>query len=279
MFDPQKFACMGVGLEYHANQNKPRTEPLRLSPLFDYLEIQPPHLLQDPGLIEAMGDTRALLHSSSLSLGSVGMPMEPELLEWTCTLLHQLRKPWFGEHISWTRFPGGNTRHFVLPYLGDAVRDTVIANARALHQKTGLPVLLENAPRTLILDMPGDASEADFMRDVVDGADAGFILDIDNARATAKAKGQHLRRYIDSLPLDRTVEIHVHNPLVDRDLLWQVLGDAPVRAVTLGWGTRELNYPVLIETVQALKARIREKASRGVDALERPARPHAGATG
>jgi SagB-type dehydrogenase family enzyme len=239
MFDPRILPTLGVGVEYHAHSDSPRQAPLCVMKAVDYIEIQPPHLIFDPLLLEALGDVRAVLHSSDLSLGSIGVPMDREFLTLTCRLLKQTRTPWFGEHISWNRFPGGDTRHFVLPFLGDEVRDAVIANARELTRLTGLTVLLENAPRTLVVDVDGDAPEPQFMREVVEGAEAGFILDVDNARATARTCGLDLREYILSLPVERTVEIHVHDPVADRELYWQILEQAPVRALTIGWSARD----------------------------------------
>jgi len=239
MFDPRPLPTLGVGVEYYTRSNASRQGALHVMSAVNYIEIQPPHLIFDSCLLDAVGNVRPVVHSSDLSLGSIGVPMDREFLALTCRYLKQTRTPWFGEHISWNRFPGGDTRHFVLPFLGDEVRDAVVANARELARLTGLTVLLENAPRTLVVDVDGDASESQFMREVVEGAGAGFILDVDNAKATARTRGLNIREYILSLPVERTVEIHVHDPLADRDLYWHILEQAPVRALTIGWEARD----------------------------------------
>lgn len=267
MFDATDLPVLGVGLEYWVAMDVPRTSALAVPVMFDYVEIQPPHVIFDPGLLGALGSTRPLLHSSDLSLASVGMEMDSEYLALTYRLLRATASPWLSEHISWNRFPGGDTRHFILPFLGDEVRDAVIANARILHAQSGLPVLLENAPRTLIVDLPGDAPEPLFMREVLEGADAGLVLDIDNAHATARAKDQGLLDYLRGLPLERTVEIHVHDPVADWQLLWPIAQLPSVRAVTLGWSARDAKGQDLARAVQTLKACLHNKAGQRLRAL------------
>src|SRR6185437_16138188 len=79
-------------------------------------------------------------------------------------------------------------------------------------------------------------------------------------------RGEDLWTYLRGLPLDRTVEIHVSDPVADRELLMSLLDVAPVRAVTLGWVLREHSGdPSLIDAVQYLRTRIgmgRQSASR-----------------
>ena len=255
MFDVTEIPPVGVGLEYHAGPH--RSGPLRIPELFDYVEVQPPHLITDPGLLDALGRTRAILHVSNLSLGSIGIPMDREYLRRTCRLLRHTRSPWMSEHISWNRFRDGDTRHFVLPFLGEEILETIVSNARELHRLTGLPVLLENAPRTFVMDLPGDAPEADFIRVVLERAGAGFLLDLESARATADTLGQDLLTYLRALPLDRTVEIHVGDPVADRDLLLPILDIAPVRAITLGWDLMDRGEDeALAEAVHHLRAHI-----------------------
>jgi hypothetical protein len=52
--------------------------------------------------------------------------------------------------------------------------------------------------------------------------------------------------------------------VADRALYWQVLCDAPVRAITLGWGARKLHSKALEDMVRELKDRLQHKPVRGV---------------
>lgn len=256
MFDASEIPPVGIGLEYHAPRAN-RTGELSIPDLFDYVEVQPPHLIWDPFLLEALGETRALLHVSNLSLGSIGIPMDREYLRLTCRLLRATGSPWMSEHISWNRFRNGDTRHFVLPFLGEDVLNTIVSNAIELRRLTGLPVLLENAPRTFVLNLPEDAPEADFIAAVLERSGAGFLLDLESARATADTLGQDLSTYLSALPLHKTIEIHVSDPVADRDILLPILDIAPVRAITLSWDLLNCSQErALVEAVDYLRSRI-----------------------
>lgn len=257
MIDAASIPPLGVGLEYSVPPEFRRQGPFCVPKLFDYLEVQPPHTILDPELLDSLNGTRALLHVSNLSLGSIGIPMDAEFLRLTCRLLRRTGSPWISEHISWNRFQGGDTGHFVLPFLGEEVLETIVANAAELRKATGLPVVLENAPRTLVVDLPGDAPEGDFIRAVLERAEAGFLLDLESARATAEARGQDFWDYLRALPLEETVEIHTDNPLREREILFSILDIAPVRAITLAWELRERSEDgALAGAVRELRARM-----------------------
>jgi len=269
MFDASRFPEAGVGLEYHLPRHRvadhavdPALERILAEglPYFDYLEFQPTHSILEPRLLEVGEQTPSLLHSSSLSLGSVGIAMDREFLQMTRRLCDRTRSPWLAEHISWSRFHGGDTRHFILPTLAAEVADTVVANALELQVLTATPLVLENAPRLFSLTDAAEQSEGEFISSVVQRSGAGFLLDLDSAIATAKAQGYDLNDYLRSLPLDRLIEIHTGHPRRDWDLLTQLFAVSPVRAVTLEWDIADRDddaqLQCLIRDIKRLKPRV-----------------------
>lgn len=269
MFDASRFPEAGVGLEYHLPRHRvadhavdPALERILAEglPYFDYLEFQPTHSILEPRLLEVGEQTPSLLHSSSLSLGSVGIAMDREFLQITRRLCDRTRSPWLAEHISWSRFHGGDTQHFILPTLAAEVADTVVANALELQALTATPLVLENAPRLFSLADSPEQSEGEFISSVVQRSGAGFLLDLDSAIATAKALGYDLKDYLRSLPLDRLIEIHTGHPRRDWDLLAQLFAVSPVRAVTLEWDIADraddAQLEVLIRDIKRLKPRV-----------------------
>ena len=56
----------------------------------------------------------------------------------------------------------------------------------------------------------GDCMKPDFIAEVLNGADAGFLLDISHAYATAKVIGMDFYEYLNRLPLHRVYEIHIN---------------------------------------------------------------------
>jgi len=269
MFNASRFPEAGVGLEYHLPRHRvadqaidPALERILAEglPYFDYLEFQPTHSILEPRLLEVGEQTPSLLHSSSLSLGSVGIAMDREFLQMTRRLCDRTRSPWLAEHISWSRFHGGDTQHFILPTLAAEVADTVVANALELQALTATPLVLENAPRLFSLADAHEQSEGEFISSVVQRSGAGFLLDLDSAITTAKALGYDLEDYLRSLPLDRLIEIHTGHPRRDWDLLTQLFAVSPVRAVTLEWDIADraddAQLEVLIRDIKRLKPRV-----------------------
>ncbi|OLF55522.1 DUF692 family multinuclear iron-containing protein [Pseudomonas chlororaphis] len=280
-FDSSRFAQAGVGLEYHLPRRSAEGDPTleRILgeglPFFDYLEFQPTHCILQPGLLELSGHTPVLLHSSSLSLGSVGIEMDPEFLRMTRRLCDKTGSPWLAEHISWSRFHGGDTQHFILPTLAEEVADTVVANALALRDYTGTPLVLENAPRLLALDDNRGGAEGAFISSIVQRSEAGFLLDLDSAIATARTLGYDLHDYLGSLPLDRLIEVHIADPLRDWEMLRQLFACSPLKAVTLEW---DIGNPdddeALARLVGAIKAlRPQTLFWQGCPAPDEPAAP------
>lgn len=266
-FDSSRFPEAGVGLEYHlphgAGAGSAGLDPTieRILdeglPYFDYLEFQPTHCILQPRLNELGGRVPVLLHSSSLSLGSVGIEMDREFLRMTRRLCDRTSSPWLAEHISWSRFQGGDTQHFILPSLAREVADTVVANAIELQAFTRTPLVLENAPRLFSMDIGQELSEGGFICSVVERSDSGFLLDLDSAISTARALGYDLRDYLRSLPLQRLIEVHIGDPRRDWDILRQLLQCAPLKAVTIEWDiadrAEDPQLSALIKEIKALR--------------------------
>lgn len=99
--------------------------------------------------------------------------------------------------------------------------------------KTGT-IIAENCPPSLI---PGTSDqsvlEASWVKQIVETADVGFLLDIGHARLSAALLGQDTKHYIQQLPVRRIRELHItgigvspagrkedHCPLTDAD--WEL---------------------------------------------------------
>jgi SagB-type dehydrogenase family enzyme len=273
MFDASQFPEAGVGLEYHlprrGSQDDTSQEGLDPTverilaeglPHFDYVEFQPTHCIFEPRLLELGARTPSLLHSSSLSLGSVGIAMDREFLQMTRRLCEKTRSPWLAEHISWSRFHGGDTQHFILPTLAQEVADTVVANAIELRALMATLLVLENAPRLFSLPDAQEQSEGAFISSVVERSGSGFLLDLDSAIMTARVQGYDLSDYLRSLPLDRLIEIHTGHPRRDWDILRQLFASSPVKAITLEWDiSRKTDDAQLFALIRAIKS-LRPKA-------------------
>ena len=111
----------------------------------------------------------------------------------------------------------------------------------------GLPIILEN-----LSSLPDEKyhyqADPDIITEIMETTDSGLLLDIAHARLAASFQGRHVRSYLEKLPLERTMQIHVsgireqygrlrdaHESLQEEDyivLKW-LLGKCQPQVVTL----------------------------------------------
>lgn len=154
-----------------------------------------------------------LLHGIGLSLGSAE-GLDPERVEHLARVMEAVRPPWYSEHIAFCRAGGIEIGHLApLPFSRRAV-DTVAANVETLRKSIPkVPLLLENIAYNF--QLPGsEMTEAEFVGSVLEAADAGLLLDLENVHANSQNHGYDPIGYLESLPLDRVVEVHLAGGVV-----------------------------------------------------------------
>ncbi|MFL6261131.1 MAG: DUF692 family multinuclear iron-containing protein [Thermoanaerobaculia bacterium] len=174
-------------------------------------DVAGPAAVRDLGLIRDA--VPVLLHGIGLSLGSAE-GLDAERVRHTARVAEAVSPPWFSEHIAFTRAGGIEIGHLApLPFTREAVA-TVARNVAELKRALpGLPILLENIAYPFAL--PGaEMSEADFVRAVIEEADAGLLLDLENVHANARNHRYDPIEYLESLPLERVGEVHLAGGVV-----------------------------------------------------------------
>jgi uncharacterized protein len=149
-----------------------------------------------------------LHHGIGLSLGSAD-GLDPARLDHIARVAEAVEPPWFSEHIAFTRADGVEIGHLMpLPFTREAV-EKVAANVAALKRAIpGVPVALENIAYTFT--QPGaEMTEAAFVRAVLEEADCGLLLDLENVHANSRNHGFDPIAYLETLPLERVVEVHL----------------------------------------------------------------------
>ena len=211
--DPNALPFLGAGLSFREAW---RWEVVRHRDQLGAVECIPDDVAGPGGLRELILIGQAvpvLLHGIGLSLGSTE-GLDPRRLEHLSKVVEAVRPPWFSEHIAFTRAGGVEIGHLApLPFNRRSV-DTVAANVEELRRAIpGVSVLLENIAYTL--DLPGsDMTEAEFVRAVIETTDAGLLLDLENVHANSLNHGYDPVEHLESLPLDRVVEVHLAGGIV-----------------------------------------------------------------
>jgi hypothetical protein len=146
-------------------------------------------------------------HGVNLSIGSID-PLNEEYINKLDALLDRVDALWYSDHLCFTSV-GGEYFHdlIALPFTNEAV-EHVVKRVRKLKTKIKRPFLLENP--SYYVEMPGaEMDEATFVNRVLEEADCGFLLDVNNVYVNAKNHGFNPKDFICKLPLHRVAQIHI----------------------------------------------------------------------
>lgn len=196
----------------------------------DWLEVIPENYMRFGGKARrALRDCRARWpiapHGVALNVGGLD-PLDDEYLADLRRLCDELDPPWFSDHLCYCRIDGVYLHDLLpLPFNDEAVAH-VVPRVREARERVGRPFLLENA--TYYEVMPGSTlDEATFIRRVVEEADCGLLLDVNNVYVNAKNHGYDPVAFLDALPLERVAQVHLAGHEVRPDVIIDTHG-APV---------------------------------------------------
>lgn len=211
--DPSRLPFLGAGVSFRGEW---RWEVVRHRGELGAVECLPDDVAGPAGIRDLVLINQAvpvLLHGIGLSLGSAE-GLDPERVEHVAAVVEAVRPPWFSEHIAFCRAGGVEIGHLApLPFHRQAV-DTIAANVETLRRAIpDTPLLLENIAYNF--ELPGsEMTEAEFVRSVLEATDAGLLLDLENVHANSRNHGYDPVGYLESLPLDRVVEVHLAGGVV-----------------------------------------------------------------
>jgi uncharacterized protein len=197
----------GVGLR---KQHYPELFAER--PAIDFLEVVSENFMVAGGPPLANLDrARALCplvqHGVSLGIGAVA-PLDFDYLKQLKALTRRTGTPWVTDHLCWTRAGGVDLHDLLpLPYTEEALRH-VAARARVVQDYLELPLGLENVSSYLAYESSTMPEEA-FLGAVVEEANCGILLDVNNVYVSSENHGFDARAYLDAIPAHRVVQIHL----------------------------------------------------------------------
>ncbi len=207
---------IGLGLRYDLATELLDRQPTTVS----WLEIHPENYVSRGGRYQEMLDLARrdwpiVTHGLSTCLGAPE-PFDASYLRELRGFLSDLEIPWHSEHLC---LGGVGNRFFhdllPLPFTEEAAQ---IASQRLIEVRDAieLPLALENASYYAPQCEDGLA-EADFVVDVLERADAKLLLDVNNIYVNSRNFDFDPKAYIDKIPADRVVQIHVAGHFVRED--------------------------------------------------------------
>lgn len=252
-------------------------ELLATEQTIDWLEIIPENWANAGGIgrrhLDACRERWSLVpHSTALSIGGPE-PFDEEYLGWMGTLCREIDAPWFSDHICYS-FIGGMHTHELLPLpFSDEAMHHVVGRIREAQQRFDVPLVFENA--SYYANMPGGTmDEASFLCGILEGADCGMLLDVNNVYVNSQNHRFDPFAFVDRMPMDRVRQIHLagharqHDMIIDThegpiiDPVWALYRHALRRAgrlvpTLIEWDT---NIPPLAGVLDEVE-RAREHAA------------------
>lgn len=178
----------------------------------DWLEVVSENFIEaHRGYWDFLSDLRAdypiVMHGVSLSIGSTD-PLNDDYLAKLKKLADFLETPWVSDHVCWTGVNGKNSHDLLpVPYTEEALKH-MVSRVKTVQEILGRRIVLEN-PSTYLEFADSSLSEWEFLARLAEEADCGLLLDVNNVYVSAFNHHYDAKRYIDALPADRIVQIHL----------------------------------------------------------------------
>jgi len=198
---------VGIGLRIPHYQHI-----LEKKPVVDWFEIISENYMIDGGNPLAVLDAileqyRVVQHGVSMYFGSAE-PLNPEHLRRLKTLVRRTQTPWLSDHLCWGSVDGSYSHDLLpIPYTWEAVEVTA-AKIRQVRDFVEVPVVVENVSSYAEFH-DSVMTEWEFLNEVVERADCGILLDVNNIYVSAMNHSFDPRDYLDSVSAERVAQIHI----------------------------------------------------------------------
>lgn len=249
-------------------------------PAIDWFEIISENFMVDGGkplenLDKILEKYPVVQHGVSLAIGSPD-PLDFDYLKRLKALARHTKTPWISDHLCWGRLAGAHYHDLLpLPYTKEVV-DYVSERARIVQDYLELPFALENLS-SYVAYTQDQMPEWEFYSAVVEKADIYMMLDVNNIYVSSRNHGFDPLDYIDSIPLDRVLQIHLaghkdcgthildtHDNYVC-DAVWELYGKVYPRtkgvSTLLEWDDNLVSFQETWD--EALKAKAFQKSLAG----------------
>lgn len=202
----------GFGLGLRPEHYLALAEPLPAALRPDWLEIISENFMLPGGRpMQHLDRLRAaypmVMHGVSMSIGSAD-PLDLGYLRELKALIARVEPAWVSDHICWAGV-GGRHLHDLLPLpQTEAALRHLCERIDQVQNFLGRTLVLENA--SSYVRFAGDEmSEADFVVELLRRSGCQLLLDVNNVYVNSRNHGFDARAYIDALPTERIVQIHL----------------------------------------------------------------------
>jgi len=158
-------------------------------------------------LDRALERYRLVQHGVSLGIGNTD-PLDFEYLAKLKKLVRHTKTPWLSDHLCWTGSGGVHLHDLLpLPYTEEIMKH-VAERARIVQEYLEVPFALENASSYLTYTS-STMTEWDFLTGILEEANIGVLLDVNNIFVSSENHGFDPNAYVDRIPAHRVIQIHL----------------------------------------------------------------------
>jgi len=185
---------------------------LSRKPTCDWFEIISENFMVDGGrplqvLDQILEQYRVVQHGVALYLGSTD-PLDQDHLRKLKRLVKRTNTPWLSDHLCWGSIDGSYSHDLLpLPYTFEAAGH-VAQRIREVRDYLEVPILVENVSSYAEFHA-SEMAEWEFLSEVVEKADAGILLDVNNIYVSSQNHGFNPYDYLDNIPTARVGQIHI----------------------------------------------------------------------
>lgn len=177
-----------------------------------FVEISPENFMHRGGKVPAKLETVAerlpvITHGLMMSLGGTA-PFDPDYFSTLRAFLDRHDPPWHSDHLCFSADTQG-VLHDLLPVpMSRASARRIADRVREARDRLERPMAVENISWYMELGR-SELDEADFICEILERADCGLLLDVNNAFVNACNHGTDVDRWLERIPLHRVIQLHV----------------------------------------------------------------------
>ncbi len=198
---------VGIGLRIphyqHIFANKPPV---------GWFEIISENFMVDGGRALAVLDQileryRVVQHGVSMYFGSAE-PLNRDHLTRLKALVKHTKTPWLSDHLCWGSVDGRYTHDLLpMPYTFEAA-DTTARKIREVRDFLEIPIAVENVSSYAEFHV-SEMTEWEFLNEVVERADCGILLDVNNIYVSSQNHDFDPFEYLNAVAPERVAQIHI----------------------------------------------------------------------
>lgn len=185
---------------------------LTKKPTVDWFEVISENYMIEGGrplavLDKILEQYRVVQHGVSLYFGSADKPNRAQLRRLK-NLVKRTNTPWLSDHLCWGSVDGSYSHDLLpMPYTFAAAKRTA-EKIKYVRDFLEVPICVENVSSYTAYHV-SEMSEWEFLSEVVERADCGILLDVNNIYVSSKNHSFNPYDYLNQIPHHRVAQMHI----------------------------------------------------------------------